>query len=76
MAIHVTTPICDPNSTRDSKTKTYTYPHLPLLKTYTHGMAEDEEEPLYGEKTRSLESRLMRKHKKNQHLQEWRAAHT
>ena len=31
---------------------------------------------LYGEKTRSLESRLERKHKKNQHLQEHRAAHT
>ena len=31
---------------------------------------------LYGEKTRSLESQLDRKHKKNQHLQERRAAHT
>ena len=31
---------------------------------------------LYGEKTRSLESQLERKHKKNQHLQECRAAHT
>ena len=31
---------------------------------------------LYGEKMRSLESRLERKHKKNQHLQEHRAACT
>ena len=31
---------------------------------------------LYGEKTRSLESQLDRKHKKNQHLREHRAAHT
>ena len=31
---------------------------------------------LYGEKTRSLESRLVQKHKKNQHQWEWRAAHT
>ena len=31
---------------------------------------------LYGEKTRSLESRIARKHKKNQHLWERRSAHT
>ena len=31
---------------------------------------------LYGEKMRSLESQLERKHKKNQHLEECRAAHT
>ena len=31
---------------------------------------------LYGEKTRSLESLLERKRKKNQHLRECRAAHT
>ena len=31
---------------------------------------------LYGEKARSLESRLERKHKKNQHLQECRVACT
>ena len=30
----------------------------------------------YGEKTRSLESQLERKHKKNQHLRECRAART
>ena len=41
----ITMLIHNPNSTRDSKTQTYTYPHLPLLKTYIHGMIEDEEEP-------------------------------
>ena len=41
----ITTPIHNQNSTRDSKTKTYTYPYLPLLKTYVHGMVEVEEEP-------------------------------
>ena len=41
----ITMLIHDQNSTRDSKTKTYTYPHLSLLKTYVHGMVEDEEEP-------------------------------
>ena len=40
----ITTLIHDQNSTRDSKTKTYTYPHLPLLKTYIHGTVEDEKE--------------------------------
>ena len=38
-------PIHDQNSTRDSKTKMYTYPHPHLLKTYVHGMVEAEEEP-------------------------------
>ena len=32
------------NSTRNSKTKTYIYPHPPLLRTYAHGMVEAEEE--------------------------------
>ena len=41
----ITTPIHDQNSTRDSKTKMYTYPHLPLSKSYMHGMVEVEEEP-------------------------------
>ena len=40
----ITMLIHDQNSTRDSKTKMYTYPHLPLLKTYIHGTVEDEEE--------------------------------
>ena len=33
------------NSTRDSKIKTYTYPHPPLSRTYVHGTVEAEEEP-------------------------------
>ena len=41
----ITMVIHDQNSTRDSKVKTYTYPHPTLLKTYIHGTAEDEEEP-------------------------------
>ena len=41
----ITTPIHNQNSTRDSKTKTYTYLHLPLSKTYVHGTVEVEEEP-------------------------------
>ena len=41
----IITPIHNQNSTRDSKTKTYTYPHPPLSKTYIHGTVEAEEEP-------------------------------
>ena len=64
----ITTLIHNQNSTRDSKTKMYTCPHLPLLKTYIHGMVEAEEEPgiwsctvtgCMGKKTRSLESSLV-----------------
>ena len=32
------------NSTQDSKTKMYTYPHHPLPRTYIHGTVEAEEE--------------------------------
>ena len=38
----IITPIHNQNSTRDSKTKTYTYPHPPLLRTCVHGMVEVE----------------------------------
>ena len=41
----IITPINNQNSIRNSKTKMYTYPHPPLLKTYVHGMVEAEEEP-------------------------------
>ena len=41
----IITPIHNQNSTRDSKTKTYTYPHPPLSKTYVLGTVEAEEEP-------------------------------
>ena len=41
----ITMPIHNQNSTRNSKTKMYTHPHLPLLKTCIHGTVEDEEEP-------------------------------
>ena len=41
----ITMPIHDQNGTRDSKTKMFTYPHLPLLKTYVHGIVEAEEQP-------------------------------
>ena len=69
----IITPIHNQNSTRDSKTKMYTYPHLPLSKTYVHGMVEAEEEPsvlncmatdCMVKKPRSLESRLAQKCKK------------
>ena len=51
------------NSTRDSKTKMYTYPHHPLLRTYIHGKVEAEEQlgmvtDCMVKKTRSLESQL------------------
>ena len=41
----ITVPIYHQKSTRDSKTKTYTYLHPPLPKTYVHGTIEAEEEP-------------------------------
>ena len=73
------------NSTRNSKTKMYTYPPPPFIEEictwYGRGRGrarhlELHGDRLYGEKTRSLESLLERKHKKNQCLQECRAAHT
>ena len=41
----IITPIHNENSTKDSKTKMYTYPHPPLSKTCVHGTVEAEEEP-------------------------------
>ena len=64
----ITAPIYNQNSTRDNKTKMYTYLHPPLSKTYVHGTVEAEEEPgilnymatgCMVKKTRSLESRLV-----------------
>ena len=46
----------------------YSLYHTTHLELHSHR--------LYGEKTRSLESRLARKRKKNQHLRERRLAHT
>ena len=78
-------PIHDQNGTRDSKTKMFAYPHLPLLKTYIHGMVEAKEEPgiwnctvtnSLERKLGYLKANLVRKCKKNQHLQEQGAAHT
>ena len=73
------------NSTRNSKTKMYTYPYPPSIEDictwYSRGRGrarflELQGHRLYGEKTRSLESQLERKRKKNQCLRECRAAHT
>ena len=41
----IITPIHNQNNTRVSKTKTYTYLHPPLLRTYVHGIIEAEGEP-------------------------------
>ena len=55
-------------------------PSIEDLRTWygcSHGRAkclELHSHRLYGEKTRSLESRIARKHKKNQHLRERRSA--
>ena len=38
------TATCNQNSTRNSKIKMYIYLHPPLLRTYTHGNVEAEEE--------------------------------
>ena len=40
----ITTATHNQNSTRNSKTKTYIYPHPLLLRTYAHGMVEAEEQ--------------------------------
>ena len=60
-------------------------PPPPLSRTFAHGTGrgrgrarclELHGHRLYGEKMRSLESRLERKHKKNQRLRECRAVRT
>ena len=80
-----TTLIHSQNSTTDIKNQNFYLPPPPCIEDlhtwYGRGCGrarhlELHSHRLYGEKTRSLESRLVRKHKKDQCLQERRSAHT